>query len=188
MSLSKNKWLILLLFVLTKCSTGKEVILPFKNPPASGSIFPVKTTNSDFTFRIWMGNSTSIDRIITVSIDSLFGSHATLIEIGELIHKKKSKQYYRQIQIIPKSGFTDFIKKLNELNLMTLKSLTNQLEVVEHSPFSTYVIEIKSATKFNTFVFETYYPVKRSNNEIYDNIEKLIFEEFNIRQYFTFNK
>lgn len=61
-------------------------------------------------------------------------------------------------------------------------------ELPLHQPFSSYTVEIKTHNKFNSFRFDTYYPYKGKIDEKYEAIERLIFEEFNIQQYFKFKK
>ena len=183
------KYVVIFLIAFTSCSPGREVILPFKNLGYSGDrIFPAKTNFSDFTFRIWISNSTSIDRIISISKDSLEDFHGCLTEVGKLSIGKKSKQYYRQIEIKPKSGFVEFKNKIDKLNLLYLSSQEKLLELVLHQPFSTYVVEIKDKKQFNTFKFDTYYPNTTQSVGKYDNIEKLIFDEFDVMRYFKFQK
>jgi hypothetical protein len=60
--------------------------------------------------------------------------------------------------------------------------------LAEHQPFWTYIIEFKKHNQFNTFKFDSYYPYEGEINEKYAAIEKLIFEEFEIKQYFKFPK
>ena len=84
------KWTIALLFIITGCSHGKEVVMPYKNLVYSGEgILPVKTSSAEYSLRIWVNNSTSIDRIISISKDSLEDYKGHLTEIGELIKGKK---------------------------------------------------------------------------------------------------
>ena len=81
---------LLILTLFTSCSSSKEVILPFKNLGYSGErILPIKDNNSKSTFRVWFNNSTSIDRVITISRDSIFGFQGKLVEIGYMSKKKK---------------------------------------------------------------------------------------------------
>jgi hypothetical protein len=183
------KWTVLLLFVLANCSPGREVVMPFKNLGYSGDrLLPVKTSTTEYSFRIWINNSTSVDRVISISKDSLDDFRGYLTEVGVLIKGKKSTPYYSQTKIEPKSGFQVFKDKLDSLNLFQLNNEVDLIQLVSHQGFSTYVVEVKDHSNFNTFQFDSYYPHEGQINEKYSAIEKLIFAEFNIRQYFKFRK
>jgi hypothetical protein len=185
------KYPVLLLFILTGCSTGHEVVMPFKNLGYSGErLLPVRASTTQYSLRIWINNSTSIDRVISISKDSLEDFKGYLAEIGELINGKKTRQFFRQIQIIPKSGFELFKNKIDTINLLSLTTQPELLPLPLHQPFSTYVIEIKDHNKFNNFQFDTYYPNKAETeiNEKYAAIQKLIFDEFDLKQYFKFKE
>jgi hypothetical protein len=183
------RWTVLLLFVFASCSPGREAVMPFRNLGYSSErLFPVKTSTAQYSFRIWINNSTSIDRVISISKDSLEDFQGYLMEVGILDLGKKYKQYYRQIKITPKSGFKAFKNKIDSLNLLNLSTQIDLSELPLHQPFSTYVVEFKNQNEFNTFKFGTYYPYKGQINKKYEAIEKLIFEEFDIKQYFKFTK
>ena len=183
------KWTVLFLFILASCSAGREVVMPFRNLGYSGNrLLPVKTSTAEYSFRIWINNSTSIDRVISISKDSLEDYTGYLTEIGVLINGKKSTQYYRQIKIEPKSGFEVFKNKVDSINLLNLSTQLELLPTPLHQPFSTYVVEFKNHNEFNTFQFDSYYPHKGKINEKYAAIEKLVFDEFEIKQYFKFPK
>ncbi len=183
------KWTVLILFVVAGCAAGREAVMPFKNLGYSGErIFPVKTSSAEYSLRIWVNNSTSIDRIISISKDSLEDYTGYLTEIGVLINGKKSTQYYKQIKITPKSGFEVFRNKADSINFLDLATQSELLPTPLHQPFSTYVIEFKNHNQFNTFQFDSYYPYKGKINDQYAAIEKLVFEEFEIKQYFKFPK
>ncbi len=183
------KWTVLFLFVVAGCSPGREAVMPFKNLGYSGErILPVKTSTAEYSLRIWVNNSTSIDRVISISKDSLEDYTGYLTEIGVLINGKKSTQYYRQIKIEPKSGFEVFRTRVDSINLLNLSTQLELLPTPSHQPFSTYVVEFKNHNEFNTFQFDSYYPYKGKINEKYAAIEKLVFEEFEIKQYFKFPK
>lgn len=178
--------LLVLIIVISSCSTSYEVVNPFKNLGYSGDrLFPVKTNLSDYSFRIWISNSTSIDRVISISKDSAGEFQGRLIEYGKLFDGKNYKDIYRDIDVLPKDGFAIFKLRLDSLNLLKLKDKAH-IDIVEHEPFSTYVIEIKNKDVFNTFRFDTYYPKTTDDKDVYSKIEKLIFEQFEIRNRFKF--
>ncbi len=186
------KWTIVFLFILFaffSCSTGREAVMPFRNFISSGDrLFPVKSSDAEYFFRIWINNSTSIDRVVSISKDSLDKFRGYFTEVGLLTNNKKTKQYYSQIKIEPKSGFDKFKNKIDSLNLLELTNEKDLDELPLHQPFSSYTVEIKTHNKFNSFRFDTYYPSKGKIDGKYEAIEHLIFEEFDIPQYFKFKE
>jgi len=54
-----------------------------------------------------------------------------------------------------------------------------------HEPFSLYVIEIKSHGKTHQFRFNTYYPYKQRVDDKYEEIQNLIFREFDFKFYLS---
>jgi hypothetical protein len=181
------KWKIVFLFFLASCSASREVVMPFRNFGYYGErLLPVKTSSSEFLFRIWINNSTSIDRVISISEDSSEGFQGYLTELGTLEKGKKTIQYYRQIKIEPKSGFEVFKNKIDSLNLLKMSTQIFLDQLPLHQPFSAYVVEFKYRNEFNSFLFDTYYPYSGEINKKYSDLEKLIFEEFDVKQYYKF--
>lgn len=178
--------LLILVFLISSCSTRHEVVNPFKNLSYSGDrLFPVKSNFSDFSFRIWISNSTSIDRVISISKDSTGEFQGKLFEYGRLFDGKKYKGFFRDSDVSPKDGFVNFKRVIDSLNMLQLKDKAIN-EIVVHEPFSTYVIELKSKGVFNTFRFNTSYPNKTGNSDIYSRIEEFIFDQFDIKKRFRF--
>lgn len=96
--------------------------MPFRNMAYSGqSLLPVQKNNADWIFRIWINNGTSVDRIITVSNDSLFKNQGKLLEIGFLDKKglfsTREEYFFKEKSVVPKSGFDEFMLKIEALNL-----------------------------------------------------------------------
>ena len=76
---------ILAPYLLSSCSLPKEAFMPFRNMVYSGqSLLPVQKYNADWILRVWINNGTSVDRIITISNESLFKDQGRLFEIGFL--------------------------------------------------------------------------------------------------------
>ena len=168
------------------CATSYEVVMPYRNLGYSGeSLFPIRTIDSEFFFRIWINNSTSVDRIISIFKDLDGNIQGQCVEVGKLVNGKTHKDFYKQIKIIPKDGFQSFKHRLDSLNLFTLNNQSN-FDIVVDQPFSTYVVEIKEKQLYNTFKFDTYYPTKTDQKDKYSEIEKLIFDQFDIKKYFKF--
>jgi hypothetical protein len=167
--------------VLLSCSTPKEVMMPFRNfEYTSNKGFPVKSSNSDFTFKASVNVSTNVDRIITVSMDSTFGNEASLLEV---FSDKKGKLKFSQTKLLPKSGFESFKIKIDSLNLMNQKD-QETFEPALHHPFTLFVIEIKENEKYNQFRFNTFFPdTAAKTSEKYEKLQKLIFKEFQFPLY-----
>jgi hypothetical protein len=168
---------------MTACSTLYEPVMPFRNLSYSGErLLPIQENNSEKIFRVWFNNGTSVDRIITVSYDSLFEYQSKFQEIGILqkksLFRSKDIKIFNETDITPQSGFKNFFLKIDSLNLL---EYTNQVDfeyLINHQPFSLYVIEIKDKGKYNQFSFRTHFPISLDDSTKYINIEKLIFNEF----------
>ena len=174
------------IFFFSACSPGHEVIQPFKNLGYSGErLFPVQTNYSAFTFRIWISNSSSIDRVITVYKDSGNNFQGNLVEFGSTYNGKKFRPYYNEIAVVPKNGFDTFIEKLDSLNLFEMTNRENR-PIVLHEPISTFVVEIKEKNKFNTFRFDLDYGQKILGANKYEQIVQLINDEFDFEKYSKF--
>ncbi len=174
--------LVLLAFILlaVSCKASKEVSLLYINYGHTiDKLLPLSKSSAAFSFRIWINNSTSINRVISVSIDSSWGNECKIIEIGNLYKNKKAQYFYSEKNISPKSGFFAFKKAIDSLNLADYKNQNPyDVEFVNHQKFSKYFVEIKQNNKYNIFEFLTYYPSKRATNTKYDFIEKFIRQEF----------
>jgi len=169
------------------CASKHEYVMPFKSSGYTGeSLFPVAENNSQFTFRAWVRNSTSIDRVFTVSYDKDFGYDGKLLEIqsNPVRKHKEDRTTFKQRNIIQKDGFEKFILKVDSLNLMDVNGQDeNSMQIPLHQPFSLYVIEIKSHGKVHQFRFNTYFPAKEKVDKKYEMIQDLIFQEFDFKFY-----
>lgn len=182
--MKKYSFLIpIMVLLLVGCSARKEKIMPFVNIFYNGSrIFPIKNSETNLAFRAWINNSTSLDRVITVYADTLIGNNGNLVELGYLytrgIFGKKEKSIYTSKEIIPKSGFDLFWKKIDSLNIMEFKDQKDDFPIALHQPLSLFVIEVKNSKRYNSFTFKTYFPDTLKTNTAFDQIQDLIFEEF----------
>lgn len=177
----------MLILIHSGCASRHEYVMPFRNFLYSGErLFPVSENDAEFTFRAWVSNSTSIDRVFTVSSDSNFNYQGKLWEIqSSMIGKhKEGRTTFNQINITPVNGFGKFIQKVDSLDLMSVKDQNQEnFHPALHQPFSLYVIEVKSHGKTHQFRFNTYYPAKEKVENKYEEIQSLIFQEFNFRFY-----
>jgi hypothetical protein len=183
-----NRLWIILVIVLTGCSTAREVVMPFRNYALSGDkLFPVESNESEFTFRIWINNGTSVDRVISVSRDSIFGDQCKFFELGFLnkkgIFKTKKESIFKEELIEPACGFDNLIIKIDSLNLFDYKSQTSFEFLLNHRPISLYSVEIKENGKYNQFTFRTYFPDTTKVSQDYERIQRLIFNEFRVNYY-----
>lgn len=175
--------------LLSGCSIGNEAVMPFRNMAYSGErLFPLEKNDSELAFRVWINNGTSIDRVITVSFDSSFMNQGKLNEFGFLekkgILKSREIQFYNYKNISPKNGFAHFFQTIDSLNLIDYPSQDSFDYVINHQPFSLYVIEIKKGRKYNQFHFRTHFPdTAMKVDDKYTIIENLIFKEFDYKFY-----
>ena len=193
MKFAKILLIILLTQLTVSCSTSYEVSQLYKNWGYSGErLLPIKTNDSKFSLRIWINNSTSVDRIISISKDSLEDYKGSLVEVGNLYNSSNKEGFFKESSITPNSGFLKFIDKIDSLNIFELPNRPG-IEIVEHQPISLYVIEIKRDSLYNIFKFETHYPNQtieknKLQEDKYLEIEKLIFKEFNLFEKFRFEQ
>jgi len=187
----KKLFLILIItgITLSSCSNQREVVMPFRNLLFSGErLFPVQNNDSKRIFRVWFNNGTSIDRVLTVSNDSVFNNQVKLREIGfldkkNLIGRPSKIMFYKEKEILPNCGFDKFFEIVDSLDLIHYSN-QDSFNFPMHRPFSLYVVEIKLNNVYNQFTFRTYYPLKDSNiDKKYADIEKLIFDQFHFGFY-----
>lgn len=176
-----------LIFLTLGCTSSKEVFMSFRNMVYSGEkLFPIKNNDSDWIFRIWINNGTSVDRVITVSYDSLFNYQGKLVEFGTLdkkgIFSTTEKHFFTSKDVEPKSGFEKFKFSIDSLKISEIKNQENFDVLLDHQPFSLYIVEFKEVSEYSQFVFRTYFPNEDfSKDNIYKSLEKFIFDEFNIK-------
>lgn len=175
--------------LITSCSIGHETVMPFRNMVYSGErLFPLEKNDSKIAFRVWINNGTSIDRMITVSFDSLFMNQGKLNEFGFLVKKgilkSRDIRFYNDKKITPKNGFYNFFQTIDSLKLIDYSSQDSFDYVLNHQPFSLYVVEIKNGNKYNQFQFRTHFPnSKMEVDNKYRLIENLIYKEFEYEFY-----
>lgn len=170
--------------VVSSCSSPKESIMPFRNLIYAGERqFLVAENNSEFTFKASFNISTSVDRLITISKDSILGYQGNLLEIFSLPAKKHQPQYkFIQRTLTPKSGFKRFIEKIDSMNLSSVKNQEN-FNIGLHQPFSLYVIELKQKDRYTHFKFNAYLSKSERVEPRYEQIVNLIFQEFDFPLY-----
>jgi hypothetical protein len=178
----KQYFLPLLLAILfAGCSGGKEVVMPFKNYSYSSSrVFPIQKNNTEFSFRVWMSISTSVDRILSVSRDSLWSDEASIVEVGFLARGKKTSRHYVERRITPRSGFDRFVRTVDSLDLLSLKDQQEPVPIALHQPVALYVVEIKKGDSYNCFRFNTSFPPDTTTESEYKILEDFILAEFDI--------
>ncbi|WP_196888431.1 hypothetical protein [Aureivirga sp. CE67] len=171
-----KKLLLILIIIFCSCSSGKEYVMPFRNLGYSGErLFPIQSSESNNIIRIWVNNGSSIDRIITVSNDSIFNEQSELVEIG--LTKKGKRKFFNQERKKPLNGVANFFKTMDSLNLFQYKSQEN-FKFTHHQPFSLYVVEQKKNGKYNQFYFYTKFPYSNEKETKFTFLEKFIMNEF----------
>ena len=185
--------LVGLLIFSIGCSTPKEAVMPFRNLGYTAeTIFPVQGSEAEWIFRVWVNNGTSVDRIITVSRDSLIGDESCIIELGTLYRKhlfrERKERINNLINVKPKSGIDKFIQDIDSLDLENYKTQKDFGFFLDHNPTSLYIVELKKRDEYHKFSFRTYFPMsltktERKVDEQYEFIEKLLFDEFGYRFY-----
>jgi len=185
-----NKQILFVVFLigLTGCTVKKtESVMPFYNFGYTGSrLQPVILSETSFAVRIWINNGTSIERVISISKDSTFGSESYLDEIGILSNKSENQFFYKKSKIFPASGVDKFIAKLDSMNISEIENQKDK-DVPSHGmhePFSLYVVEYKKLNKYHCFKFYTVFPHKSEEDTKYVQVEKLIRDEFKFNFYF----
>ena len=155
--------------------------MPFNNYGyAAERLLPIQNSDSENIIRIWINNGTSVDRIITVSNDSIFNEQSLLVEIG--ITEKNKRNLINQKFQNPKSGIKPFLRKMDSLNLFQYDS-QKEFSPALHQPISFYIIEQKKNGKYHQFEFRTYFPNENEEENEYTELEKLIMTEFEWKFY-----
>ncbi len=157
-------------------------------------LLPVEFSNANFEFRVWINNSTPIDRVISVSKvnDAIYdhdvfkgNTKGYLVEMSALDEDTTSVALYKKTTILPKSGIDSFIAKVDSLKLFDEEGVTDP-EVFLDQPYSIYIIELKEHGKYHRFRFYTNFPYKKEEQGKYGKIQNFIFSEFG--QYFNIAK
>jgi hypothetical protein len=160
--------------------------MPFRNYAYSGErLFPIQENSSETIFRVWFNNGTSLDRVITVSRDTLFNNQGYYVEFGlimkkSFLSKEKARDFFHYERLTPNSGYDKFFKKLDSLEIMDLKNQTG-FESALHEVYSLYVVEYKKSGKYNQFSFRTHF--KDSTSTGYTRIQQMLFKEFDWKYY-----
>jgi hypothetical protein len=186
--MNKQILFFVLIISLIGCSVKKtESVMPFYNFGYTASrLQPLSLEETDFSFRIWINNGTSIERVISISKDSTYGPQSYLDEIGTLSNKTKNQFFYKKSKILPESGIDGFIAKLDSMKISEIESQKDKdvPPTGMHEPFSLYVVEYKKLGKYHCFKFYTVFPHKSKEDTKYVQFEKLIQNEFKFNFYF----
>ncbi|KXX71166.1 hypothetical protein [Flammeovirga sp. SJP92] len=178
--------LVLLLGMSFRAYTQEvEAIMPFNNMIYLGDRpIPLQSKRVDFGLRVWFNIGTSIDRIITLTKTTTSNQteiYCYIQEIGTVHKRKKSKQIYNRYEAKPNSGYDTFLSTIDSLNLFDYKSQDTFEHVLDHNPFSVYMIEVKDKDRYNFFEFNTYWPYKEyAIEKQYEELIELIVSEFEI--------
>lgn len=183
-----NTTLPLILICISGCMVKKtESVMPFYNFGYTASrLQPVIVSDAPFELRIWINNGTSIERIISISKDSIFNIQCYFDEIGVISNKRRNKYFYKKSQKFPRSGIETFFSKLDSLKIDEIDS-QKEKDIPPHGmhdPFSLYVVEYKKLNKYHCFKFYTIFPFKSQERTTYTQLEEIIQREFPFDFYF----
>jgi hypothetical protein len=159
--------------------------------PSDVSITPLNLSKNDFAFRLYANNGKSVNRIYTITLDTLEpvfdgmydGIEKPVSIIGKLMLYgkvgigKKSKNYYDEI------GFEEerTLEILNILMVQNWKDFENRIDDIPlplHSNASIYTIEILNSGAYYTFKFITQYPNEKTLDTKYEELEVVFFNLF----------
>ena len=157
------------------CNSAKEVRMPFYNYYIQASrLVPLQFSDSKLNIRIWISQSTSLDRVISINkdIDSTFSG--TLTTFGYKIKRKKPIYEFKVEKIDPVSGHINFLQKLLSLKIDSFKN-QELSDLVLHQPYKYCIVEILENKKYNSFIFQL---DANKDVEKFENLRKLFASEF----------
>ena len=144
---------IVILFLTCSCVQPKsyfENVMPFKNYTATYSPFvPINLLDLDTVYRIWMFESTTLDRLIVISNNEQDELNAELILFGSVLNKKETKEVFKRRMLHGKDSLNSFIENLQ---LITKGESVNPdtLRVVYDEPIKHYILEKKINNNIET--------------------------------------
>lgn len=179
----KNKiFIIFAPLFLIGCNATKEYRefrKPFKNLTDNVSyLLPKNEIKSDYIFRIWFFESTSVDKVLIIYKNDKNLFESQLIQFGEIYYKKNKKDVFKIDIVEPKNGFDNLIKKLNTNYLQNFENKTNY-ELAYDEPIFNYYVEYKNEKKVKSFKYETSQTDSKIVNE-YSDLINLLKSEFNL--------
>jgi len=169
----------------------QEVVMPYINYGFSGNRFvPIQISDAEYTLRIWINNSTSIDRVITILKNKdedpvSYFSEIGFMESTDSLNHSINNQFVNIKEIPPKSGIEKFMFKLDSLQIMEYPASQDSFNFVFHQPFSRFIVELKRNDKYKYFSFCTFYPGEGEVEKRYSELELLIWEEYDINFHFS---
>jgi hypothetical protein len=179
----------ILIFKSLASFSQSEANLPFSNlSHNSMSIRPLNLLEVDFAFRLYANNGRSLDRIITLTYDSIKPLYVgdTLIESSYsegstiylgLLFDNENKEYYYNIESINSERINNLLSVLKNINFNTYSNRTTIPRSL-HSPYSSYTIEIVKNNRYHTFKFITNFPEETNLDSEYEKLEGLLIKLF----------
>lgn len=147
--------LIVSLFLISSCVQPKyysEYVFPYRNYTENYSPFvPINLLNLNTVYRIWLFESTSLDRLIVITNQEKNKFQAELIEFGFVHNKKQEKEVFRLKVITGKDSLNKFIEcldlisKNDSINADTIKVAYDQ-------PIKHFFLERKINKSIETIV------------------------------------
>jgi hypothetical protein len=167
---------ILAIIILASCGSPREVMMPYRNYSLTANrLLPLQYSNDKKSIRIWISESTSLDRVITVSksLDSSYSGELTIFGPG-IGNAQKTKGYFITKKMVPESGYKNFFSEIDSLNLGSLSDQKN-IEVVSDRPVEICIIVYLDNGNYTKFRFQS-----GLSYSDYKVIEALIQKEFPI--------
>lgn len=137
------KIIVMLLFI-SSCAQSRhyyELQFPYKNYAENYSpLAPIQALESDSIYRIWLFESTSIDRLIVIAKDVEGKFQSSLLEFGFAQNKKVNKEVYRSKSLQGKDSLYTFMEYLQKIPKV---DTINNMEVAYDEPIKHYILERK---------------------------------------------
>lgn len=174
--------LFLIIFLFVNCSTSQkyfEVIQPFKNYTENPSyLAPINSIKSDYIFRVWFFDSTSVDKVLVVFKNEKNEFESQLISFGKVYDGKKFKEVYSVVDLKPKNGFGNLIEHIKSESVENFQDRKDE-ELAYDVPLLQYFFEFKSQDKNIFFKYITTNFKGLPENQ-YSNLIKYLKSEFNL--------
>ncbi|SFI35796.1 hypothetical protein [Halpernia frigidisoli] len=178
----KRNLLFLGILLCVNCCSSKqyfEVRQPFKNYTYNQSyLLPLNTIKSDYIFRIWFFDSTSVDKVLVVFKNEKNEFESQLISFGKVHDGKKFKEVYTVVDVKPKNGFGNLIEHLQNDSLAKYEDRTDN-ELVNDESVYQYFFELKFPNEQNSFKYVTS-KSQFGNENKYSYLIKYLKSEFNL--------
>ena len=178
----KRYLLFLGILLCLNCSSSQqflEVRQPFKNYTDNPSyLLPLNTMKSEYIFRTWFFDSTSVDKVLVVFKNEKNEFESQLISYGKVYKDKKLKEVYSVVDVKPNNGFGNLLEHIKNNSLEKYKDRIDN-ELVNDESVYQYFFEIKTPNDNVSFKYTTSKSQFEKENK-YSNLVKYLKSEFNL--------